>query len=429
MEDLMEKIVLQIDAVGAQGDGIAQYQGETIYVPKTLTGEVVEGVIKYRRGAQKVCHVNKFIISSALRATPFCAHYAQCGGCSLQHLNTQAYTDFKKAHIDQLFKDVIDQGSIKWVYSSALAQRRRVSLSYKNDNQEITLGFFMQHSHRLVAIQNCPLLTESLNDLIAPLKSFLKQVTEHRDEGFLHLTDTATGIDCSWSPKRLYPRTLSDAVWRSWSNFAYDYDLARVTRAAKELIIQRREPKVDISGYLLDFPSAAFLQPSQASQEAMQKYVFDVLQREKILDTLHKGSRILDLFCGLGTFSLPFLRTTEADVHSYDYACASLDSLRKVHHQRLKVYARDLMNMPLKESEFKQMNLIVLDPPRAGAYAQVQEIARSYQGALVMISCDLATAKRDAKTLIDHGFCLKEIALFDQFPYTAHIEGVLFFSK
>jgi 23S rRNA (uracil1939-C5)-methyltransferase len=269
-------------------------------------------------------------------------------------------------------------------------------------------------------------LTDPLNAIIEPLREFLEQICDKREEGFVHLTDTATGIDCSWSPHRFKKKVVDSDLWQKWSQFGRDHNFAQITRAGKELIVCFRTPMIDISGKLLRFPSAAFLQPSQVSQEAMQKAMLSLLKDRRYFQD-NKPIRFLDLFCGLGTFTIPLL--PHGSVVSMDCAGQSLASLKEHQGTHLSIHERDLMSHPLSAQELKPFDIIILDPPRVGAYTQVQIIAKHFQGPVLMISCDLATAARDAQEMTAGGYTLSQCLLFDQFPYTAHLEGMLLFER
>lgn len=420
-------LTLKITSLGAQGEGIAlDSQGNKIYIPKVLPGETIIGKPALRRGSQRICRVESIQEPAADRAAAFCPVYERCGGCALQHMTKDAYRAFKKSNADHLLGQFISTDNISWEFFGEQGQRRRVSLSYRNDNGGLKLGFFMQQSHYLVGIDSCPLLTEPLNKLIEPLTTFLSQITERRDEGFVHLTDTATGVDCSWSPHKYKKKVIDGDLWKKWTQFGMEHNLAQITRAGKELVACFRTPMIDISGKLLRFPSAAFLQPSQNSQVSMQQAMLTLLKDGGYIKP-GVPAKSLDLFCGLGTFTIPL--SSFGTVTSIDCAGQSLASLKEHQGNNLTILERDLMGSPLSAKDLEGFDLIVLDPPRAGAYTQVQTIATSFKGPVVMISCDLATAARDAQEMIAGGYTLSQCLLFDQFPYTAHLEGMLFFER
>ncbi len=418
---------LTVQSLGAQGDGVAvDSQGHTVYVPKSLPGERILGKPLLRRGSQRMCRIETVLESSPDRAVPFCPVYERCGGCTLQHLAPSYYANFKRSHAVDLLERYIHPDKITWGFFGSQGQRRRVSLSYRYESSGLKLGFFVQSSHHLVPIDRCPLLTPALNALIAPLQAFLETIIAKRDEGFIHLTDTVTGVDCSWSPHRFKKSMIDPALWAKWAQFGQTHNLAQITRAAKELIVSFRTPQIEIAGKYLRFPSAAFLQPSQHSQEVMQRTMLDLLQSRGYLQP-GKKHLLCDLFCGLGTFSIPLLPF--GSVLSCDAAGQSIASLKEHQSGQWTILERDLMSNPLSDREIADFDFIILDPPRAGAYSQVQVIAQSFSKPVIMISCDLATAARDAKEMVEGGYTLTQCVLFDQFPFTAHLETMCLFER
>jgi len=418
-------LTLNIMELGAQGEGIAfDSQGQKIYVPKSLPGESISGKPSLRRGSQRMCRVETIIQPSPDRIAAFCPVYDRCGGCTLQHMSPTSYAQFKRQNAVNLLSRYIAPESIQWGFMGTLGQRRRVSLSYRHEVNGLKLGFFVQNSHYLVAIESCPLLTPALNALIEPLRDFLETIIAPREEGFIHLTDTVTGVDCSWSPHRCKKKGIDPDLWSLWAQFAQRHNLAHLTRAGKELIVSMRTPIIDIAGKHIRFPSAAFLQPSQQSQEMMQSTLLNLLRSQGYLKD-GTPMKVLDLFCGLGTFSIPFLEY--GFVMSLDVAGPSLASLKEHQSAQWSIGERDLMSHPMTHAEIQDFDCIILDPPRAGAQTQVQIIAEYFKKPVVMISCDLATAARDAQAMIEGGYTLTHCLLFDQFPYTAHLETMCMF--
>ncbi len=420
-------ITLRIQELRSQGEGMAlDSQGHTIYVPKSLPGERILGKPLLRRGSQRMCRIEEVLETSLDRVPPFCPVYERCGGCTLQHLKPSLYADFKRDQAVSLLQRYMKPENITWGFLGAQGQRRRVSLSYRYETTGLKIGFFVQNSHYLVAINHCPLLTPVLNALINPLQVFLETIIEKREEGFIHLTDTVSGIDCSWSPHRFKKAMVDPTLWSKWAQFGQTHNLAQITRAGKELIVSFRTPKIDISGKLVRFPSAAFLQPSQESQEIMQQTLLNLLHSRGYLDS-GKKYKFCDLFCGLGTFSVPLL--PYGSVLSCDAAGQSLASLKEHQSGNWTILDRDLMSSPLSDREIADFDFLILDPPRSGAYAQVQVIAETFTKPVIMISCDLATAARDAQKMIAGGYTLSQCVLFDQFPFTAHLETMCLFER
>lgn len=419
-----EKKKAIIETLESQAEGKYYDEIGPVYVPKALPGEEIEGEIYFRRGKQRALRIEKIIKASEDRVEAPCPHYARCGGCSLMHLTKNAYTNFK---IDYLIKTLAQRGitldkDIKGFWSKT-GSRRRVSISYRHERPGMKLGFFAPHSDFLVNVDQCLLLTPRLNQLIDPLRKLLINIIPLRAEGFIHLTDTDGGVDLSWSPHQFKGKDLTNELWQAWAQFANEHNLSRVTRAAKELIIERQKPFVHFSGTDIDFPPASFLQPSKESEYAMISKICSWIEQTKV----QKSSKLVDLFCGLGTFSFPIAKY--GALTSYDSDGPAVESLEKTVAGRWAIGKRDLFAEPMTSEELSTIDIVLLDPPRAGAYEQALQLADSNVPHIMMISCDISTCARDLSVLINAGYHIEDAYLVDQFPYTSHIESMFWLKK
>ena len=412
---------LTIERLGSQGEGVATDSQGTLYIPGGLPSEKVLAEIYYRRGKQRAGRILERESSSSDRREPFCPVAHRCGGCSAQHMTPEAYRRWKHQLAQAQLPAEI---SPEFVFWGGQEQRRRVSLSYRYGKEGLKLGFFAALSHFLVPIERCPLLVPSLNEAITALQEFLPTIIQPRQEGFVHLTETLQGLDLSWSPHRFKGADLTTELWQAWGRFGQEFGCARITRAAKELIAQWQKPHVDLGGISVGFPAAAFLQPSVASQTAMQQQLLSGLKARTNLSQ----ARIADLFCGLGTFSVP-LFDTGAQVVSCDITGPSIAELAAIAPAQVQSLERNLFTEPLTAAECSGFDAIILDPPRAGAMAQCEQLSQSHVPTIAMVSCDLGTAARDIAVLRQGGYVLQEVVLFDQFPYTAHLEALCWFQK
>ncbi len=423
MQEIEKKRAI-IETLESQAEGKYYDEIGPVYVPKALPGEEIEGEIYFRRGKQRALRIEKILKASSDRVEASCPHYARCGGCSLMHLTENSYKSFK---VDYLIKTLQQRGitldkNLAGFWSEP-GSRRRVSISYRHERPGMKLGFFAPHSDFLVNIDTCLLLTPRLNQLIDPLRNLLIKIIPLRAEGFIHLTDTDGKVDLSWSPHQFKGKDLTNELWQIWAQFAHDHDLGRVTRAAKELIIEREKPFVNFSGTDIPFPAASFLQPSKQSEQAMISKICSWIEEIKSKQNL----KLADLFCGLGTFSFPIAQY--GALTSYDSDGPAIDSLEKTVGSRWTIGKRDLFTDPMTSEELSTFDIVLLDPPRAGAYEQVLQLAESSVPDIMMISCDISTCARDLSVLINAGYEIKEAYLVDQFPYTSHIESMFWLKK
>lgn len=413
---------LTVQRLGAQAEGVAFDSEGIIYIPGGLSGETLLIETYYRRGKQRAGRIVERQNDSPLRAEPFCELANRCGGCSVQHMSEQAYKEWKY----DLAKAQLPEGiEPQFVFWGQKKERRRVSLSYRCTKDGVQLGFFAALSHFLVPLKRCPLLTPLLNKAIAALQDFLPSILQPRQEGFVHLTETLQGLDLSWSPHRFKGNDLTSELWQAWGRFGQSFGCARITRAAKELIAQWEEPHVDLGGVAVSFPAASFLQPSLHSQTAMQESLVTGLAKRDLLS----GGKVADLFCGLGTFTVPFFNKPHIQVSSFDITGPAITSLAAILPSHIQAAERNLFSNPLSSTELSEFDVVILDPPRAGALEQCQNLAQSDVKVIAMISCDLGTAARDIERLKQGGYVLQEAFFFDQFPYTSHLEALCWFQK
>lgn len=411
--------------VGPQG--VATLEAESIEVPYALEGEVVKGVTYYQRGKKKALRVTSVVKESPDRGLPFCKKFGSCGGCQLQHLQKDSYRAWKQNQLNEALQSAGLTAVAPFAFWSENHQRRRVSLSYeKRADQSFFLGFYRHRSHRIEPIDSCPMLRPELNALIAPLKEFLNQLCQSRQSGFVHLTQTSMGLDLSWSPSRFKSAQITPELISQWSTFAHHHNIARVTRAGKDLLLERFRPQMHWENFSIDFPSASFLQPSFESEQFMVQKALHWVR-----SCSFQPKAFYDLFCGMGTFSAPLVKQLgKAPLISHDCDGPAIESLAKVSqlHPKWQVLKRDLFNNPLEH--FEPYSFVVLDPPRQGAQSQIDALCKSPSAlAVMMISCDKDSFARDLATLTSQGFVLKEALGVDQFPWTYHIEAMAYLER
>ena len=415
-----------ITELAGEYEGICLINNEKIYVPYALKGEKILGEIYFRRGKQKALKIVKILEPSSERIEPFCPKFTLCGGCSLQHIQEQNYRKLKTKQLQKALVDLEIPYEASFSYWGKQHERRRLSLSYKKFKDSLLLGFFRHRSSSIEHIDSCPLITDTLNALIEPLRAFLTTICQNRQSGFVHLTQLDNTIDLSWSPARFKSKDLTPDLICQWNNFAATHKIGRVTRAGKDLIGSRLSPELHWLEKPIHFPPASFLQPSVPSERYMIQKMLEYIKQINF-----EPKAFYDLFCGLGTFSLPLLEVKgKKPLKSFDCDGPAHKILKEYAKGRKnwEVEQRDLFSDPYHD--FLPESLVVLDPPRAGARDQIQALIQSTgKMALVMISCDEQTMARDIARLTQENFELIELTGIDQFPWTTHIESMAFLQR
>lgn len=352
---------------------------------------------------------------------PACLHYGRCGGCQLQHVDDETYRTFLSDRIRHaLAQQGVDAPPMEKPHLSPPGSRRRASLRAQKRQGKVIIGFNEGESHSLVDLTECPVLSPDLFALIDPLRKLSARLLADRSAAGITLTRCDQGVDVLIGP------ITADglAVLEAMTDFAIRHNLARLSvdrGYGAELAHMMEAPTVTFDGIPVALPPAAFLQATPDGEQALVAAV---------TSATHGAKRIADLFSGLGTFALPL--SSHAQVVAIDAAGSAIEALESAarRFQRLlNAQHRDLFRAPLDVKELAKFDAVVLDPPRAGARAQAEMLARSNVPRIAMVSCNPNSFARDAKTLIDGGYRLTRIWPVGQFRWSIHVELVAAFER
>ena len=395
-----------IERLGRRGDGIA---GGPVYAARTLPGEIVTGTVEGDRIAAP-----KIATPSPDRVTPPCAHFKRCGGCAVQHASNAFVAGWKVGIVRDALARAGLEADIAGIETSPHASRRRAALSGRKTKKGAEVGFHVRAGAEIVAIPDCRVLSPAILAALPALERVARMAAPRGAEVGLHVTATRTGIDLSVTGARAFePAMLTDLA---------QTDLARITWNG-EAVLQRSPPRIALGSATVTPPPGAFLQATGEGEAALVRAVTGILEG---------AARVVDLFAGLGTFTFPAART--AAIHAVEGDGALLAALTEGanHATGLKSVAtetRDLIRNPLLTDELARFDAAIVDPPRAGAEAQVAELARSAVATIAFVSCDATTFARDAATLVAAGWRMGPVTVVDQFRWSSHIETVAPFTR
>jgi 23S rRNA (uracil1939-C5)-methyltransferase len=348
------------------------------------------------------------------RAVPPCRHYGTCGGCQLQHIDDASYANFVIDRIKGALADQrIDAPVFAPVHLSPPNTRRRAALRAERRGKQVLLGFNEGASHSIVDLRECHVLLPELVALLAPLRQLLAVVMPERGRATVTLTRVDQGIDLLLAGFEAEGLAAIEAL----NAFAETNGLARLSiddGVGPSARWCPQPPTITFGGVAVALPDGAFLQATADGEAALVAAV-----RETVGD----AATTLDLFAGLGTFALSLVGRVKAVEGSRDAALA-LIATRKV-----AVEHRDLFRRPLTVAELNIADVIVLDPPRAGAREQVAELANSTVARIAYVSCNPATFARDSRRLIDGGYRLERIVPVGQFRWSTHVELAAAFTR
>jgi 23S rRNA (uracil1939-C5)-methyltransferase len=400
---------VEITRLGHAGDGVTS---DGAFVPYTVPGDIVR---VSRNGAR--IQIEEVLEGGPWRSPPVCRHFGSCGGCALQHLLPEPYLAWKRelvlsALAQRGFKDA----AVEPIRAVPPGTRRRAMFKARKSQAGTELGFYEPESRTLVDILQCPVLVPALEKLIAPLKRHLAPLLRQNETVELHATATDSGVDLSLKWKRERNPELLTAL----SQFAAVLRLGRLSSDGEPVAIGQT-PVQQVGRFTVALAPEAFLQPTAEGERILQ-----TLLRAEI-GGAHK---IADLFSGWGAFALALAEGRA--VHAVDSAGAQIEALKlaaRAGQTRLTAETRDLYRRPLLPAELCGFDAVVLDPPRPGAKAQAEALARSDVARVLYVSCNPATFARDARILADGGYQLGRVVPLDQFLWSPHVELFAVFAR
>jgi len=407
---------LRIDRLGHFGDGIADGPAGPVYVPYTLPGETVAA--EPRPGHPDRRDLARVVTPSPQRIAPVCPHFGVCGGCALQHWAHEPYLAWKRRLVLDAMRHAGFDAALDAVVEATIDAhgegRRRATFHARRRGYDVLeVGFAAPREHRIVAIDDCPILAPALGGALRAAWAIAEALKEMRKPLDIQVTQTDGGldIDLRGSGPLTAPQTAMLA------RIADEQALARLTRHG-ELVALRRPPTIAIGRATVTLPPGAFLQATVVGEETLARLV---------VEHVGKARRVADLFCGIGTFALRLAATTR--VLALDGDAAAVAALHRALPtapglKPVEARTRDLFRQPLPAAGLKDLDAVIFDPPRQGAQAQAREIAASKMPLVIAVSCSAGTFARDARILVDAGYRLTRVTPVDQFRYSPHVEIV-----
>jgi 23S rRNA (uracil1939-C5)-methyltransferase len=405
---------LTIDRLGHLGDGVAVGPEGPVFATGVLPGEVVEGQLD---GDQLTGL--RIITPSTDRVKPPCRHARTCGGCQVQHASDSFVAAWKRGIVETaLAGQGLSAPVLKTVLTSPPSTRRRAVLSARRTKAGVLMGFHGRASDSLTAIPDCRLLHPKLMAAFPGLEALVSLGGSRSAELALTVTVTLGGVDVGVTGGK----TVDQSLQLDLARLVEAHGFARLTWNG-EVVALRDRPALRFGAATVVPPAGAFLQATAEGEAALLATVRKALGSQK---------RVVDLFSGVGTFSLPLAEDME--VHAVEGDPAMVAALELAARQtpglrRVTSEVRDLFRRPLDPDELNSFTAAVVDPPRAGAEAQTEALAKSKLPMIACVSCNPVTFARDAKRLVAAGFTLDWVQVVDQFRWSTHVELVGRFSR
>lgn len=360
----------------------------------------------------------KIIAPVADRVKPPCRHFKSCGGCSMQHASDDFVASWKTAIVERALTARGMPFPFRKLHTSPTQSRRRARFSGRRTKKGAMIGFHAKGSDALIEVSDCQLVLPSIIEGFPALEALTVIAASRKSEVNLTVTDTSGGLDVLVETER----DLDGPLRVELAGLAETHNLARLAWN-DDVVVTRREPDQIFGAARVAPPAGAFLQATREGEGALVSAVLDVVVGAK---------KVVDLFAGAGTFALSIAKT--AEVHAVEGGPEMLSTLDRGwrHAKGLKAVTtetRDLFRRPLEPDELNRFGVAVLDPPRAGADAQIGTLAASDLRKIAMVSCNPVTFSRDAAVLLDAGFIMDWIDVVDQFRWSPHVELVASFTR
>lgn len=404
-----------IERLGHLGHGIAAGPQGPIFVAGVLPGEVVSGTPSGDR-LEDV----RIVTPSADRVKPPCPHARSCGGCQLQHAADTFVAGWKRDVVrTALLAQGLPEGCVRdAVLTSPPRTRRRATLAARKTKGGALVGFHARGSDVIIPVPGCTLLHPDLMALVPAIETLAQAGGSRSQELAVTVTRSLTGPDVHVAGGK----PLDAALQLDLARLAEKFSLARLSWG-EETVALRSMPEQAFGSARVQMPPAAFLQATAEGEAALLAGVKEALGPQK---------RLADLFAGMGTFALPLAAQAEVAAFEGDERMvAALDKAVRAAQglKRISAEKRDLFRRPLEPDEMKGMTGVVIDPPRAGAEAQVARLAESAVPVIAMVSCNPASFARDARILVQGGYRLDWVQVVDQFRWSHHVEVVARFFR
>jgi 23S rRNA (uracil1939-C5)-methyltransferase len=406
---VVERLV--IDRLGHRGDGVVDADREPIFVPGALPGETVEvEAVPGHPDRRKLLRIDT---PSTERIAPICPHFGVCGGCAVQHWQTEQYRAWKRGLVVAALRQAGVEAPVADLIDAHGGGRRRAVFHARGPRDVLKVGFSAARAHQIVSIDRCPILAKSLDGSLKAAWAIAEVLLPARKPLDIQVTATDSGLDVDVRGSGPLTAPLTAAL----AKVAAAQNLARLTRHG-ELVAQARAPTLRIGKANVTLPPAVFLQATAEGEAVLAQLAL----------TYSAGARsVADLFCGIGPFALRLAESTR--VVAIDVDEAALAALKRAATataglKPVEVERRDLFRRPLAMEELDGFDAVLFDPPRQGAQTQSRALAASAVPVIVAVSCNPATFARDMQLLTEGGYRLTSVTPVDQFRYSPHVEIV-----
>jgi 23S rRNA (uracil1939-C5)-methyltransferase len=425
-------VSLHINKLDHSGTGVGKYQNKPIFIENALPQEKVSTKIIEAKGKFFKGKIVDLITSSSERVNAKCNHFNVCGGCDLQHLSFKEHLTFKQQKVVDLFSRNNITNELPWqssIISEPFYYRRKARIGVQYDKQgDPIVGFRKKASNHLTQIKECPVLVEPIKDVFSLLKRFIPSLSLVKSIGHVEVIYTQ---HVSLIIRQLSP--LNEHDTNLWKAIAKENQWQLYVDNGKEVNeLTESTPLFYPLTSVTDKPINIYFEPKdfiQVNHDVNNKMIAQAMDWLK----LEKNDIVLDLFCGLGNFSLPIASQVKS-VTGVEGVQAMVEkagsNAEKNNLTNVEFFQADLNTRWAKAAWSNHpFTKVLLDPARAGAYEAIGELLHLNIDQILYVSCDPTTLARDSQLLISKGYEIKKIAIMDMFAQTKHIETMVLFIK
>ncbi len=418
-------LTLRIDSLAYGGSAVGRHEGKAVFVPLAAPGDTVRCRPVREKKNYVEAQLEELIEPSALRRAAPCPVFGECGGCQWQHLGYADQVSWKS----RIFRDFLERRCAvsndcflpevaapdEWHY------RSRVQFKCRQAPQGFVMGFYRRGSHFIVDIEHCPITAEPINLLLRQFRGWLAHAPCRRqipqvdmgldDEGRIRVVVHFIGGDAE--PLARYLRPL-----------AARHEFSLFLQCGRKKTLQKIAGEEDLyirpaAGLRLAYGPGGFAQVNLMQNRTLVGAVCAAAR-------LGGDERVLDLYCGMGNFSLPLARTAGQVVGIEDYAPAISKARENAARNRMNTltFFAAPAAMGFATEAGRDFDVVILDPPRTGARDLTRELLAAGPQRILYVSCDPSTLARDLLVLLKSGYRVTQAQLFDLFPQTFHIESL-----
>ena len=407
-----------------KGYGVARVDHKVLFVPFSVTGDEAWAEIVEEKKDYGIAKIETLIKPSPWRTSPQCPYFGACGGCQWQHIDYSVHGELKKNILIDILKRMGGQKEIPpmTVIPSPKSYGYRIRVQLKTEGK--ALGYYQERSHHIVDIEHCPIAHPLVNQLILLLRERLPFLSQFEE------------VEISVSPEEkkgvllLHPLSFAKEMRTFAKELLQDHSIL------KGIMISGKGRFTSIGNPFLTF-SVSFDRAGEkrgwslrASPESF--FQVNVEQNQVLLQTVlrfgevNKGESVLDLYAGIGNFTLP-LALGAREVLGIE------ENEKAVEDARFNIERNGITQCRMKRGRVEEVlknwngeapDLVVLDPPRSGGKEVVNQIIGLKPKRIAYVSCDPTTLSRDLRLFSEKGYSLQEVSLIDMFPQTYHMEVV-----